>query len=70
MAWICEHADAIVVLPGWSVSPGCKVEIALAEAIGIAMFFDALEVPLTAAPTEPVTNMFGDCGTMEEDFGR
>ena len=68
-AWICEHADALVVLPGWPDSPGSRAEVALAEAIGIPIT-SLSEVTRKAAPTEPVTNMFGDCGTMEEDFGR
>ena len=70
VAWICDHADAILVLPHWFESPGAKVEIALAKAIGIEVFFNTSQLPLTAAPTEPVTNMFGDGATMEEDFGR
>ena len=74
MAWICEHADAVVVLPGWTDSPGARAEVALARSHrntdNFCDVYDVPEVTRKAAPTEPVTNMFGDCGTMEEDFGR
>ncbi len=33
--WICLHADAVAVLPGWSRSKGACAEIALAEALGL-----------------------------------
>ena len=69
LAWICENADALVVLPGWTDSPGSRVEGALADAIGIPRFTMS-QLMLAAAPTEPVTNMHGDGGTMAEDFGR
>ena len=35
LEWICDHAEGIVSLPGWSESPGARVEAALARAIGI-----------------------------------
>lgn len=33
--WICTHADAIAVLPGWTDSKGARAEVALGEAIGL-----------------------------------
>ncbi len=33
-AWICQHADAVALLPGWEHSLGARAERALAEAIG------------------------------------
>lgn len=34
-SWICEHADAIALLPGWERSSGARAEKALAEALGL-----------------------------------
>lgn len=33
--YICRHADAVALLPGWNKSKGAIAEAALAEAIGI-----------------------------------
>lgn len=33
-AWICHHADAIAMLPGWEHSKGARAEHALALALG------------------------------------
>lgn len=35
LAWICDHAEGIVSLPGWSESPGAQAEAALGRAIAI-----------------------------------
>jgi hypothetical protein len=39
MAWICRHADAIALLPGWKKSKGAKAERALGEALGLEIFY-------------------------------
>lgn len=41
-AWICDHADAIVLLDGWRNSSGAKAEKALAEALGLRVFGEDL----------------------------
>jgi len=33
--WICLHADAIALLPGWEKSTGSQAELALAKALGL-----------------------------------
>lgn len=35
LTWICQHADIIVVLPGWENSPGTRAEVATATALGL-----------------------------------
>jgi hypothetical protein len=37
LAWICEHADAVALLPGWEKSSGSRAEKAAAEAIGLTI---------------------------------
>jgi hypothetical protein len=37
-AWICRHADAVALLPGWRKSLGAKAERALAKAVGLEVF--------------------------------
>lgn len=36
--WICENADAVVVLPGWEVSKGASAEVALGRALGLPVY--------------------------------
>lgn len=33
LAWICAHADAVAVLPGWEASKGANAEVATARAL-------------------------------------
>jgi hypothetical protein len=35
--WICRHADAVALLPGWETSAGAKAERVLAEALGLTI---------------------------------
>jgi hypothetical protein len=35
MAWICDHAEAIALLPRWTGSRGARAEMALAECLGL-----------------------------------
>ena len=45
-AWLAK-ADGVFLTPGWSESPGTKREIALANSLGIPVFYDLDE--MTAA---------------------
>ena len=36
--WICLHAEAVVMLPGWETSAGVMAEKATAESIGVPVF--------------------------------
>jgi hypothetical protein len=38
MAWICAHADAVALLPGWRDSKGAVAERATALALGLKVF--------------------------------
>ena len=35
MAWICRHAEAVALLPGWQASAGANAELATALALGL-----------------------------------
>jgi len=37
--WLCHHADAIALLPGWERSRGAKAERALAIALGLEVIY-------------------------------
>lgn len=38
LAWICDHAEAIALLPGWEKSTGANAERSLAIALGLEVF--------------------------------
>ena len=39
LTWICEQADAIAMIPGWSMSAGAHAEHAAAKAIGLETIY-------------------------------
>jgi hypothetical protein len=38
LSWICDHAEALVLLEGWERSRGVRAEMALAEALGLPKY--------------------------------
>lgn len=57
LAWICDHAAGIALLPYWENSKGAKAEVALAHALGLPaklwVHWPPLEVPVEAVVFEP-----------------
>ena len=45
-AYICQHAEAIAMLPGWEHSRGAQAEWALARALGLEIIYLRPESPL------------------------
>lgn len=37
LVWICLHADAVALLPGWSTSKGAQAERSTALALGLSV---------------------------------
>lgn len=37
LAWICAHAEAVVLLGGWERSPGARAEAAVGEALSLVV---------------------------------
>ena len=35
LSWICDHAETVVTLDDWLDSAGCRVEVGLANRLGI-----------------------------------
>lgn len=50
LSWICDHAEAIALLPGWQNSKGVAAERALAQALSIPInyWYDFTEIGATA----------------------
>lgn len=38
LAWICEHAEALLMLPGSRGSSGARAEVAVAQALGLVVW--------------------------------
>jgi hypothetical protein len=52
--WIQEVADVVVVLPGWEESEGSKLEVLVAQAIGVPVFVLPDATPLRSVVTTRV----------------
>lgn len=46
--FICEEADAVILLPGWQASKGAAAEVALAQNCGLQIFAIGDTEPLTS----------------------
>lgn len=69
LAWICDNAHAIALLPGWHLSTGAKAEHALAVALGLDIIYLPHPHSLpTSSPEankpEAVANASGDNSTV------
>jgi Domain of unknown function (DUF4406) len=38
LSWICLHAEAVILLPGWDISSGVAAEVAAAEALPVLCY--------------------------------
>jgi len=43
-AWICAHAEGIVMLPGWEASKGATAERALTIALNLPVFLYGVDI--------------------------
>lgn len=44
LVWICRHADAVALMPGWETSKGAVAERAVAKALGSAVGMKVIEL--------------------------
>lgn len=53
-AWITQHADMLVLMPGWGNSSGCRAERALAEALHLKIYTldEVLHPPTTCSESQ------------------
>jgi hypothetical protein len=58
LSWIVRHAGAVVVLPGWEQSRGCRAEIAAAQAVGTPVY--ELEAFLSSGGDAPQVGAWED----------
>ena len=54
---ICDEAEGMVLLPGWTLSSGVKVEHELADCLGLPVFFAADAVKLETYMDDILTRM-------------